>query len=371
MQENFPNWYREADLEADSDTLENRYSAIESYSENVNGPKCINLVRLLMGFAVDEPFINDYTMYFSKNDSAFPTRNNLLELSVLAGATIVEIIENIDKYDYIAALATISGSFLPHSNNPPVSEIISEAKDFISNQAAKLRSDLSTSSLPKIVVTKKIQTTIKQHKTSIENDEVPDHKELGKLFYEVSSEADEKVNEIARKVRKSTKTMLRAINLLSEETNILWWVFGEYSRDLNIKMKALDQEAVCMVAGKELSDLVDAAPGPLSADAFLMKIMESGRSDLPHKLILKDAINKSPREWREKWIGDREITDNLNMICPIHFAAKTSLLTEDDETWWNVYIKSNGDISLEKSPLKFAKQLYWEGLLLKSLMVGE
>lgn len=368
MHTNFADWYREADLKADSDILENRYTAIKNYSENIDEAKCLNLVRLLLGHTVDEAFINEFTKYFSDVDTAFPTRDNLFELSVLSGATIVNIIEVVENYDYIIALATLTGSFLPHSDNPPVSDIIFEAQKFLNDEAESLRSNLLVTSSSKITSNKKIITALEKNRKNIADGEVEDHNELGAMFNQAISETVNQLTILAKEFQKTTKKMSTSINLLSEETNILWWIFGEYSRDLNVKMSSFEPEAVCVIAGKELTDLIDTPPGPLSVDAFLTKIMESGRSDIPDKVTLKDAINKSPKDWREQWVKDRKIE---NMICPIHFAAKTSLLTEDDDSWGSVYKKSTGDFLLEKTPLDFAKQLYWEGLLIKILVNGD
>ena len=83
--------------------------------------------------------------------------------------------------------------------------------------------------------------------------------------------------------------------LRQEESDILWWLFGEYSRDLEQHISELSLSASCIIVGKELADLILVFPGPIPAktDIFLqMNTSSNGtdaRSRMSFILVHQDA----------------------------------------------------------------------------------
>ena len=59
--------------------------------------------------------------------------------------------------------------------------------------------------------------------------------------------------------------------IVAEETNMLWWLFSEHSRDGLKKWSELSVPAVSIMAGKELCDLTRVLPGPAAAMALFSK----------------------------------------------------------------------------------------------------
>lgn len=366
MHIHFPDWYREANINPTSELVKVRGKGINKVISSITPKHTLELVRLLFSLQLhEEKFHETFCEKFRSVDSTFPMRNNEQELTILAGTTIAEIIAKQSELANLVALATICASFLPHSSEPPIGDILSETKKYLLIKSTELRGDIKqfSSNLPDF----KINDTINKLKTDFEaNPNLPPD-QLREPLINCLLKINDGVVRLTKVLNEANNNMDKTFALLSEETNILWWVFGEFSHDLDKRIADVPLPAACLVAGKELADLVKAIPGPLAANAFLDKMIQHGRSELTGTISLKDAINQSPREWRENWMKN-SIVDLTKSLCPIHYAVKTSLSTEGDTSWGSAYKKVIGiTFSHKTNPLDFALQVYHESLLLNEL----
>jgi hypothetical protein len=368
MHKYFADWYREADLTISAEVIVKRSVGIESFYKDMDNEKCANLIKVLFGMVGEtDVFVDKFRLPFYEADSTFPMRGNSHELSILAGATILHVIEKSGDYDVTIALGTLTASFMRASNTPPIPDIIREAENFLLEESAKVRSRIELNS-SKILQLKMIPA-ITKIKTDSEAAGSVTNPQMLELMQAIILTADS-LNKVVKNNNELSEKAASTINVLSEEVNMLWWLFGERSNDIDLKMADIDPKAVCLVVGKELADLTQMLPGPLATKAFLAKMMESGRDGFPSKVKLKDCINKTSRDWRELWINSRDL-NVVAELCPVHLAAKTSLMTGEAEEWDAVFKKICGAAIVEKSPLELAEQVYRESLLLKSLAYGE
>jgi hypothetical protein len=154
----------------------------------------------------------------------------------------------------------------------------------------------------------------------------------------------------------------RELTLVSEETNILWWLVSEYSRDLNQPWKVLKLPATSIIAGKELADLTRVIPGPVAGAAFLDRIVRcSGPAKSIRAVKLMHAIDRTPREWRERYpLKPRGLLD----LMPISNGIGLSLTVSDGDNWESVF--ENGAAIAADSTLApniLAYQVFLERML--------
>src|SRR5205085_2233156 len=103
-----------------------------------------------------------------------------------------------------------------------------------------------------------------------------------------------------------------------EESNVLWWLYGAQSRDLEVPFVTL-KSAASIVLGKELADLAGTLPGPYAARAFLDKaVREAGFSN---EVTLSDSVNSCLQDWRSSvaQVPELKMVDDL---CPVRFALE-------------------------------------------------
>jgi hypothetical protein len=152
-----------------------------------------------------------------------------------------------------------------------------------------------------------------------------------------------------------------------EETDILWWLEGGCSRDLNKPWSTLKDE-VPLVAGCELADLTDIALGPRDVAAFLERVVTStkGKSkDQP----LHVYVNAVADDWARTRTAD--IPERALDLAPLSLAlfqrAKSGTAN------WQQYFEKTGGVAATKllAPEAAAKQVYLEAVLLRTLGVTE
>src|SRR5690349_6046834 len=94
MHRYFPDWYRAADLSPTAETLEKRWQAVEVFTNEIELNDALELVRLYFDRpTIVSDFSERYSAVFQGQDATFSTRDNSVQLRVLAGASIARIVE--------------------------------------------------------------------------------------------------------------------------------------------------------------------------------------------------------------------------------------------------------------------------------------
>jgi hypothetical protein len=182
------------------------------------------------------------------------------------------------------------------------------------------------------------------------------------------------IAQLTANVNSSHERMLKNQTIFEEEIDILWWVFNEQSRDLGKPLSTIPAESACLVAAKELADLTRILPEHQTAAQFLSAALNKSQIDLTRDdeanvIRLTEAINSSPRQWREQWrssFKEAMVPPNLTSLCPIIKGIELSLQTEGDE-WIGFWKKATGlieDFALQ--PLDLSLRVYRECLLLRA-----
>ncbi len=330
MHKDFAEWYRSAGIEPNGETLPKRWAAIEEYE--VGPGEVVSLTQLF--YQVGEPseeFIAAFRAPFQKADAAFPMRGNDRELVVLAGAKLVDAIERAprDVAD-LAALSLICAAAQNLRPNPAVAEIPEVAARYLSKRATSRA--------------------------------LPDKESSGRELVEALINVGTPYDLLAAEFQK----LQLELPIVAEETNMLWWLVSEHSRDLNQPWRKLPVSAVCLVAGKELADLTRVIPGPIAATAFLDRVIRSGRTECPTAVLISDAVNETPVEWRQEY-EKKSYPSELEDIVPISHGIKLSLSAPDKDTWLPMFAKATGiSIDSKSAPHTLAYQMFLETLVCRT-----
>jgi hypothetical protein len=314
-------WYRAAGMEPNSETLPKHGAAIEEYDPTP--AQVISLTRLFYGFLKqDDLFLDDFRKSFQAKDPAFPMRDNMLQMAVLAGASLIQLIKHgkDEQLADLAALCMVSAAAQGLRAVPPVPEMPEIAARYLEERPSKRVS------------------------LGVDKDEKDTESRLGKLRSELA--------------------------LVSEETDMLWWLVSESSRDLKKTWKEIGLPATAIVAGKELADLTRIIPGPVAAIAFLdriVRISNSGKS--PKAVKVKEAIEKTPRNWLEQNMPE-PTSAGLKDLLPITNGVKLSLTVDEGGEWSSVFEKGTAIKDTSKIlPSALAYQLFLERMV--SIQLGE
>jgi hypothetical protein len=152
-----------------------------------------------------------------------------------------------------------------------------------------------------------------------------------------------------------------------EETNILWWLEGGCSRDLNKPWSTLKDE-VPLVAGWELADLTDVALGPRDVAAFLERVVSLTRGknkDQPIQVYV-NGVSEAWAKARAAKLPERALD-----LAPLTLAL--SQRAKSDTTSWQQFFEKTSGIAptAQLAPEVAAKQAYVEAVLLRTLAETE
>ena len=361
MHRSFAEWYRTVDVDPQDVRLQKRWQGIEGYCKNdIGSHDVLELTRLFFQKPVGVEFRKSFVNAFYEIDNAFPEKNNL-ELSVLAGATIVYALENYDKIDNLAVLAMLSASFNKRSITVP--SILTEIKDTFVCMTAKIRESMEDNF--------NFQSSVPSHKKMIEkfnaakeNPALWSATEIGEGFSAYAIALNKHLTEI----RKFAQESLLKQSILQEDSQILWWMTGEFSRDMQKPFRSFKPSEVCVIIGKELADLVKILPGPYASNAVLYKVLSVFPENETENITFSTAINKLGKIWRQRTIEayPAKITKE---ITPLLSAISGSLDVDGATEWKPAYKKLTGfDASnIKMSASKLAYQMYLECLVIKSM----
>jgi hypothetical protein len=315
MHKQFTTWLRAAGLEPNDETSPKHWKVIDEYVPTAN--EIISFARLFCGYSsLGDTSLDKFGMALQDADTTFSMRDHRRLFSVCAGAELIATIErDQDKEPAdLGALCLVCGGAQSTRSGLPVPEIPNIAARYIETRTAK-RVSCSAG-------------------TAEEGSADP---MIGKLQCELT--------------------------IVAEETNMLWWLVSEYSRDRNEQWKKIGLSGTSIIAGKELADLTRIIPGPVAAAAFLDRIVRLSDSAKSAKAIsVKSAIENVPREWRQQFGFD--VAAGIEDLAPISNAVKLSLTVVEGGDWSPVFEKGTGlEAGSKMRPNVLAYQVFLECLL--------
>jgi len=334
MHKDFGEWYRSAGIEPNGEILPKRWAAIEEYLPSRDD--VVSLARLFYDLGKPkEDFIAGFRNSFQNTDPAFKMRDNDRELSVLAGAKLIDVTEhgNVDLAD-MTALALVSAAAANLRPSPSVRDIPEIAARYLSDRATKRRAAGA-----------EVAGT-----------------EPSKVLFDALTELGTPYKELAEELQQ----VRRHLCIVAEESNMLWWLFSENSRDEKQAWAIFSLPAAALMAGKELADLTTVIPGPIAAAAFLARAIRSARKPHPTTILIRDAINKVTTRWRQQY-ADERCPVELEYLLPIGHAMRLSLESPENNAWLPAFTQGTGIApNASIAPNILAYQVFLETLLCRS-----
>jgi hypothetical protein len=348
MIEGLPELYgRAAIAQITEETLEKRSKAILSITTKRKMPWLLDCVRLyLKKPMINETFRVEFVKVFKDEDSMFYEADSDLELRVLAGVIINEYIGKSKNEDrYVLAMALASGCFGVDETDVINMQIITKAHEVIEATAEELRTGdvVEPPTLPELgdIPADLIDfPSVRKHLAK-----------LNEAFGEFLGEYDE-----------SDKALRHKVNVLSEESQIHWWLFRSFSTTVQRRFHELNVKVAPVILAYELYLITEMVPGPVNAEEFLKNAFSAvpGINDI--KYTIKDAVTALYENLSENIkLMDFERFGNL---CPLILGVNRALDSAGDAGWTKVFENFTGvSANFSDTPLEIATQFYNEALL--------
>ena len=156
-----------------------------------------------------------------------------------------------------------------------------------------------------------------------------------------------------------------ALALQRKENDILWWLVGGYSNDLERPFDGMSGAVAATIAGKELADHVIHLPGPLSVGNILHRVIKRTKPN-DVAVSLESLLPELPMHWRQELVA--ESSDRVLRYCPLIAAIGHCVAMEDNSSWLTPFSKQfPHSTKLEIVPAVLAYQMYRERMLLLNL----
>jgi hypothetical protein len=365
----FADWYRSAALTPPEGLLEKRWGGVQSAIKKPKAAFVIDLAKLFTIANVSESAVPaGFRDSFRSVDEAFPSKDNLQEMRVLAGAVLRMIIEERHSLAPLAALALVCGSFGPREATLPEREHFEIAERFLIEYSTDFRRSgpLSVIKIPNL--SKERFTELLQPNVFTQN-QLP---QLQEPLLNALAAGGLEITTALKNAQKAIEQLSHTVQVRDEEVNILWWLQTCYSRALQKSFSETGYAAGTLVFPNEVADLTLFVPGSESVIAVLVHALQlAGAPSISETITIAHATNATPREWRERICSSGDLGET-KILCPILLAIHKSLDTEGRDDWLPVYRKAC-DVPVDQPlPLiRLASQLFRERMFLKALAEGE
>ncbi|MFQ6601889.1 GTPase-associated system all-helical protein GASH [Flavobacterium sp. C3NV] len=338
--DHFPTWYKSIELALTKDILEKRLSSIEDLIEFEDIEFWLDVVRLAYGMDIKSVSNrSDFVDIFKEKDLTFPIQSNDNIVKVLAQISLCFLFESESSVGYKIGLAVINTNFFEQHPSTSVPFYIM-ARKHIEKEHFSNFADLD-----------EVANSLKEKENSFEDDE----EEEEVLEYEDNVNLIKIVNYLNSENKK-----------LKEETNILWWLFGQYSTSNKAYFSEVALPKMIFACAYELLQISEHSAYVASAKHLLHKVLIICNGNKPKlkNYSLFDSISAMSNDIKEKVIklGHQE------ELTPFLYSLHLEQTLGDVDLWKGAFNKKLGKGLIDKSynAEELAFQFYTEISFIKS-----
>jgi len=339
---NFADWYRSAELHLTDEIQQKRFDAIETLMEIDDKAFWVDVVRIYLGIPVINPESSElFVKAFKDADAVFQISGNANHFKTLAGILLCFRLE-VDSYmNTTISLAILNWSFLQQYSYDPNIPVLASAHEYLKVEILRERDE-------------DLESHVDHIDDLITSIDVPTYA-LAATDFKITNNA--------------VKALIAVNKNLLEETNILWWLFGETSVIFDDSFRNIGLPKFTLVAGREFFDLTTYTLGTLRHKAILSKslFLSNSEKTINKQFSAYEVINKFTIAERKLILGDFAPQSEFT---PVLTSLNNSLNFGTDTDWSQSTkaILKDGNIKLNVPAIDLTAQVFREFLYLKNLI---
>lgn len=353
VQPTFADRYAEAGLTANAQIINDRTASMKRIVASItdNRAKVLDLAGAY--YENPEVDLNWFRDEITQDDVSFSLVNNAREARILAAIALGELVA---KGDAIAILAVIAGHVAGNVRPAQAEWLITAAKGALGRYAVSNRtaSPIAT----------KVSAPQPNKELAGEIEEVGsgEWEVLVPVLGKIRAEAQASINTTSTQTSNVMAALSLQMRLMREETQILWWLFGEHSRHLMKRFANFDPQQSALVGALDLATLTTVSTlGPIAAPAMLERV-----------IALSKKPKGSPARSLSATVDSFAIEDlqalSLQTELPPKIAPVTTAIelarTIGHGAWYARFkVLTDLDATTVFDPLSLSEQLYREHLL--------
>lgn len=362
--EMMPEWYSKGiSKQAENEEITLRKNALSEIIQVKTKITWVDIVKIYLSLIKAET--SEYAAVVDllrKNDENFNVQNENL-IKVLCGCAIAQKIELNDSYisDTLALMIVCAEFFNKNVNTIP--ELPQRAYNFWINECEKKRfvdlnfavgNQLSTSA-----VKVEIPELSADEKTWKANSDA-----VLKIITALQKDLNNANAEIVLQ-QKALNAAKQNFVALSEESDILWWLFGAYSSTVKKSFSKLSPEILSVIISVELCELTKTEPGIAGTESIIHRALSNVEYEFGSTHSIEKIVNSVTEFEKELKSLLPLIPAELEKLCPLLLAIHERTEYAGIE-WKAVYGKrSSLDLDSKITYENFSIQLYQELMMLK------
>lgn len=356
MHEDFARWYGAVSLGDDHARRESRWEGVSSIVRDANRSTVEGLLRLAhpSRHLPEADVVEAIRGAFRATDSSFEMSGNDRELQILAGVCLAALMDREEDVGAVAALSATTTGFggARRPDIPMDLGALGETAIVRLGNAKRKRPSLAAySTAPRRIGLTNVSTEVSAQQTWESVDEAV------KIIIAKTRDA---MKQIAQTHADAVRAIDCVLRMQDEELQMLWWLTGQRSWDLDCPFDAIAADALPLVLATELADNTEVLPGPPSVKGILSR---AGLTD-GENVRIAGAVNAADSDWLRTLVTE---SDPSFVSTPLHAAIKRQQETGPGEEWvagWAASAGVNANYAL--SGLALGNLFYRERVLLGS-----
>ncbi|MFC7053077.1 GTPase-associated system all-helical protein GASH [Hansschlegelia quercus] len=344
----FADRYALGGLQPTAEIINLRELSATRVQEDATDEQKLDLVGAYYGLRPDLTWFRDE---LRKEDLTFSLVTGEREAIIVAAAILGA---SVAAGDAVSILGLVAGSVQGKRSPTEAVGLVDEARLALKQRAV-------TNRIPQSIVTPiKHSATPKLAETIEVAADIP---QVVAALSKTRGESQESDRVVAKQVTDAVSALNANFNYLREESQILWWLFGEHSRSSGKPFDSLRPAQAALLGGIELGELCTTSYlGPVAAPAVLERVLRSAKKD-SKSISLALAVD-----------GLSADLDTLSLemplrpgICPV-LTALNKAREIGGGGWVQAFESATGlDAHMEFKASELAEQVFYEQLLESAL----
>jgi hypothetical protein len=356
MHQDFARWYHAVSMGDDAARRLARWEGVLNVVENADPTTVEALLRLAHGgrAAPAPATVQAIRQSLKDADDAFEMNGNERELQVLAGISLVILMEDLAHGEGAAAALAATTAGLGGARKPDLPMNLAALGEIAINRRGE--ANRNRPSLNDHVSLEPPKFDFEKAAAKVRDQS--DWASVAEAFTLAAEGARAGMRVLAQRQARAIRAVDSFIRVQDEELQMLWWLTGQRSENYDCAFDAVPSDAQPFVLASELAVDTEILPGPPSVKAILSRAGLKERK----KVAVTAAVNAPRTTWLQTLVED---VDPSPLSTPLHFAIKRQVETGPGEAWVVGWAASTGIDAAHALPgLILGELFYRERLLL-------
>lgn len=351
----FQTWMAEFQLGDNNESIRRRWNAAVKLADEIDFEDIEALVRLALKTRQrpSAASVDSIVTHLQEEGDSFSASQNARELEVLSAIVLVYIASDPENSLASEAALTVLTSLVAGTRKPnlpfDLHGLITAAIDASSRGVGRRPAPPTVKATPRV--------SFETGAIAIAGN---DWGGASNALTASGTATDSAIQQLSNQLSNVTKTMTLILQQQDEELQMLWWLLGGRSEDLDIAFDALSGDKQALTLAKELAAHTTLLPGPSSVPSLLAKAGLKARG----KVGVATAVNACDPDWLRPLVDGLQISP---VVHPIHFGIERQIEVGSGTDWvanWAAVTGLKADIAF--APLTLGELFYRERLLLQA-----